>query len=282
MYSSFLIAFWTFIIFLGETITELFNREKFDVLHAHMNTLSYITPVIEALKSGCKVIVHSRSAGMAGSKTTNMLHHINSYLLPGDRIEKLAVSDLAGWWLFGKNADFKVIYNGIDLELYRFDPELRRKTRSSLGLSNQYTVIHVGAMRPLKNHFFLLDVFKEVAERKEGSKLILVGEGPLKADILNKINFLGLRNKVMLLGNRIDKATGLPCLISDNITSDVIINSNCFSYSLNLTPNIWADALLKLNVLENRQIAVENLAQKGFSVKDEVCKIEDIYNNLLQ
>ncbi|BBI65070.1 hypothetical protein HSBAA_63760 [Vreelandella sulfidaeris] len=69
-----------------------------------MNTLSYIDPVLFALKNNVKVIIHSRNAGAAGSNLTQFLHKINKVRIQAlaDKITKVSVSQLAGEWLFGK------------------------------------------------------------------------------------------------------------------------------------------------------------------------------------
>ena len=43
-------------------LEKLFKEEKFDILHCHLNTFSYIEPIKIALKYKCKVIIHSRNS----------------------------------------------------------------------------------------------------------------------------------------------------------------------------------------------------------------------------
>ena len=76
-------------------LNDLFKLNYFDILHCHLNTLSDIDPILAALKSNCKVIVHSRSAGMENSIFTNVLHNINFLRLPRKSITMIAVSNEA-------------------------------------------------------------------------------------------------------------------------------------------------------------------------------------------
>lgn len=285
-------------------IEKIFKQEKFDIIHCHLNTLSYIEPVLRGIKADIPVIVHSRNGGTSQSKISNILHRINSYILPKDKIVKLAVSDLAGKWLFGNYCEYEVINNGLDVNKYKFNEESRSKIRKELELNDELVIIHLGAMRKQKNHMFLLEVFKEIVKIKKNSKLLLVGEGDLHNDIVIKINSLGIKENVILTGNRSDvsevlcagdiflfpslfegfpnavleaQATGLPCLISDVITQEVMINKNCKSMSLNSSKKEWAELLLSLQSFNKRESSYKNIKKHGFDVYDEIKRIENIY-----
>ena len=121
-------------------LENLFKKEKFDVVHCHLNSLSYITPVRIALRYGCRVIVHSRNAGAISSLPSQILHKINYYRLPKDKIQCVAVSDLAGRWMFGKNADFVVLNNGLDTKKYEFSEEARHSIRQEFNLGNREVI----------------------------------------------------------------------------------------------------------------------------------------------
>lgn len=288
-------------------LLKLFKNEKFDIVHCHLNSLSYIKPVQLAVKSNIPVIVHSRNAGILKSKVSYFLHRLNYFFLPKDKISMVAVSELAGLWMFGKKANFKVINNGLNVEKYRYNEASRHKIRREFGLKDELVIVHVGAMREQKNHMFLLEVFSEVLKQLPSSKLFLVGDGRLKEKILNKINQLQIKDNVIIAGIRNDvpdilsaadiflfpsfyegfpnalleaQTSGLPCLISDVITKEVIVNENCKAMSLNRNAKEWAIELLSLNHFKDRKVGVENIRLKGFSVEDEVKKIEELYRKL--
>lgn len=132
------------------------------------------------------------------------MHKVNYYLLPKDKITMVSVSDLAGRWMFGEKADFKVINNGIDIKKYQYNEISRNRIRQELKLKDEMLIVHVGAMRRQKNHMFLLDIFNEVLKKQNNSKLLLVGDGELKEQILNKIYKLQIEDNVIILGNRND------------------------------------------------------------------------------
>lgn len=289
-------------------LSKLLKEEHFDIIHFHLNSLSYITPIQIAIKNGIPIIVHSRNAGIINSKISVFLHKVNYYLLPKDKITMVSVSDLAGRWMFGEKADFKVINNGIDIKKYQYNEISRNRIRQELKLKDEMLIVHVGAMRRQKNHMFLLDIFNEVLKKQNNSKLLLVGDGELKEQILNKIYKLQIEDNVIILGNRNDipdilsaadiflfpsfyegfpnavleaQTSGLPCLISDVITKEILINENCQTLSLDDDADEWAKKLLSLEQLKDRKMGAEKVKSKGFSVENEVKKIEKIYKELV-
>lgn len=289
-------------------IYDLLKNEKFDIVHCHLNTLSYITPVLAAIENDIPVIVHSRNAGAVKSKLSNLMHRINSKRLPKDKIVKLAVSGLAGEWLFGKDEECTVINNGLDIEKYKFDNNARIRVREEFNIKeSELLITHLGAMREQKNHKFIIDIFNEVLNMNKDAKLLLVGDGELKNQILEKIKELNIGDKVILAGKRDDvrdilcagdiflfpsffegfpnavleaQTTGLPCLISNKITSEVMINEDCKAMNINIEPKLWAEELLSFKLDKRRDLISNTIKNKGYAVEDEVKRISKIYQEL--
>ena len=69
--------------------------------------------------------------------------------------------------------------------------------------------------------------------------------------------------------------------MSDTITSEVIINNNCKCLSLSSSPRKWAKELLELENFNNRIKGAEIVSNKGFSVQNEVKKIESLYVEII-
>ena len=240
-------------------LRELLEAEKYDIIHCHLNSLSYIDPALVGLKVGSKVIVHSRNAGSATGSSNRYLCFINKFLLPYDKVVKVAVSDKAGKWMFGENRKCLVLNNGVDTDKFRFSEVKRNEFRKELGISDDREIIvHVGAFRPQKNHSFLIDVFSCYQKAHKESLLLLVGEGELKNEIEEKVESLGIGKNVLFLGQRLDlekvlsgsdkflfpslyegfpnalleaEASGLLCVVSDEIT-----RQTCLANSIALSP----------------------------------------------
>lgn len=289
-------------------LDNLFKRGSFDILHCHLNTLSYIEPINAALRHDCKVVLHSRSAGASKSIITNSMHYINSFRLPRDKVKMIAVSELAGEWLFGKNTEFEILNNGIEINKFKFNKEKRLKLRKEMNLNDKFVIGNVGAFLYAKNHKFLIKIFHKLVQKKPESVLLLVGTGTLKEEIQRIVIEMGLHEKVIFLGRRSDvpdllsamdcflfpsvyegfpnavleaQTSGLPCLISDAITNEVVLTENCIRLSLKLTVEEWANQILNLNKSNPRKQGSIAVEQAGYSVEEEIKKVEELYSSLL-
>lgn len=206
---------------------------------------------------------------------------------------KLAPSQLAADYLFGRNAAVNLVHNGVDPEVFRFDEENREALRREFGLSGRLVVGHVGRFVRQKNHGFLLECFREIRKKREDALLFLVGTGPLEGEIRKQVRQLGLEKDVIFAGQRFDipgllsamdvfvfpsfhegmpntvieaQATGLPCLIADTITKEAAITELVQYASLQDTPEHWAEKALCL-VSEERADTREALREAGYDIR---------------
>ena len=106
--------------------------------------------------------------------------------------------------------------NGIDLD--RFD--LRTSTLTSpLPKSNGTVLVCVGRLLPQKGHEFLLECMAKLVKENPQIVLWIVGEGPERKAIEQKINDLNLGKYVELLGYRND----VPALL---VRADIYVNAS--------------------------------------------------------
>ena len=288
-------------------LKQLFDKNKIDVLHFNCNTLSYIEPVVVALEHGIKVVLHSRNSGTV--LFSAILHKINYYRLLFNKnrhlISRVAVSDLAGQWMFGNGVKYQVLNNGVEIDQFRFSKQDRDETRGALEIKDRHVYGNVGAFLEAKNHVFILDVFKEIAKKDEKAILLLVGDGPLRERIEKKIKDIRLQDRIKVLGIRKDiskimmsmdclifpslyegfpnvileaETTGLPIVMSDLITKDVVILENCKQISLEKTPLEWSEECIKvIKNSNNRTLAAKAVENAGFSIREEIKKIQKLY-----
>ncbi|WP_370774513.1 glycosyltransferase [Clostridium sp.] len=101
---------------------------------------------------------------------------------------KVACSQVAFDYLFGKSQKGKIIYNAIDLD--KFENKDKRYKKSS---GSQLNLLHVGNFSPQKNQVFLVDLLKELLEEGIEAHLTLVGgESSYLNDVKNRI----IQNKI--------------------------------------------------------------------------------------
>lgn len=82
------------------------------------------------------------------------------------------------------------------------------------------TIVTVGRLEQQKNHALLIDSFSKIANKYKDYKLIIYGEGSLRAKLEDQIKKLKLKNRVILAGqvdeiNKIIYKSGMFVLSSD-------------------------------------------------------------------
>lgn len=234
-----------------------------------------------AYKAGVLIRIshaHSSNDGRLNSFTRNiyrdrMRHKILKYSTDLFGCSKEACEFLFGERCFNDNR-VRIINNGIETEKFVFNEEIRVKMREELGIKDSTIVVgHVGRFSYPKNHDFLIDIFKKVNEKNRNTLLLLVGDGNLREAIERKVEYLGLSNRVIFAGIRSDvadvlqamdifvfpslyeglpvtlveaQASGLPCVISDNITKQVQITDLIHPVSLERSPEYWSKKILEV------------------------------------
>ena len=98
-----------------------------------------------------------------------------------------------------------VVWNGVD------ESPATAITREQIGVGEDDLVLmNVGSLEPRKNQLGLLDLFATIHSQHPSSRLVLVGDGPARGDIEQKIAELNLDHAVILLGHRRDVPALLP------------------------------------------------------------------------
>lgn len=286
---------------------------NYDVVHLHTSYWKRL--LIEEIAMECKipkVIVHSNNtqidiADEEKRKKAEEVHwKLRDEFDTSLATDFCACSQAAADWLFGPKIpqdQIKVLHNAIDVEKFMFNQTVRDRYRKLLGLENSFVIGHIGRFSTQKNHEFLIDVFYEVSKKVTNARLLLIGEGPHEKAVKEKVESLGLSDKVFFLGQRQDVsqllqaidvfclpskfeglpivlveavASGLPCLISDSITKEVTIFPNVFM--INLNSSQWIDYLVNIARDTNRKNTYNFVIQMGYSIKHSVSELELFYS----
>ncbi len=280
---------------------------EYRVLHSHVRSYaSLYIPV--AKRHGLKTIIHSHNTSN-GFGARALMKRALQYPLRHQADMLMACSMEAGRWLFGEKAcaseKFKFVPNAVDLERFHADEGKRREYREALGLEGKFVVGHVGRMQEAKNHMFLLDVFARVHGEEPDSALLLVGDGELRGALREWAQQLGVSNAVYMTGNRNDvpellgamdvfafpslweglpvtlieaQAAGLPCVISDRISTDVDVSELVRRLPID-DAGRWAAELLEKRP---RKDVTEDIIRAGFDIKSSAAEISRIYTRLAQ
>lgn len=284
-------------------LKHFFNQHKeYKIIHVHQDCLSSVALKC-AKECGIPIrIAHSHSS----NAVFNLKYFIKRFYMlsiPKYATDLLACGKSAGDWMF-RGSPYQVVHNAIDTSKFHYDDDIRKKIRSNLEVGKELLVGHVGNFTNAKNHPFLIEAFAEVLKNKPDAKLILVGGGDnqqkikdivLSHKIEKNVIFTGIRKDVNELLQAIDvfvfpsiyeglpvtiieaQAAGLPCVISNCISSECIVTKNLVTTkSLNDAPEEWAQQILKKSRL-SRTDHVKEIINAGYDINTVARFLEEYY-----
>lgn len=297
-------AFFKCVRFLHKS----FKREKYDIVHAHMTSLSFVS-LLAAKQAGVKRrICHAHSTT---NKEEGFVYFVKSCL---KHLSTLFATDLAGCsrlsidWLFGKKAAKKayLMHNAIDLDKFAVSDEKRQELRKEYALEGSRVIGHIGRFEFQKNIPFIVRAFAILSKSHADAKLVLVGGGGELDTVKKLVETLKIEDKVLFLTEKRNvedyyalfdvfalpsrfeglplvaieaQAMGIPCLLSDCITREADITGHV-QYLPITSASVWAVALSA--ALENgeRYDGATAVAQSGYDIVAESKKLLDYYSEV--
>ena len=206
--------------------------------------------------------------------------------------------------MFGKHK-FQIMNNAIDAKKFIYNEEVRKQKRAELGVEDKFVIGHVGRFNLQKNHEFLVKRFADFAKTNEDAVLVLIGNGELQEKIKEmakeygietKVKFLGLREDIPQLLQAMDlflfpslfeglpvtlveaQAAGLPCVISDMITDEIMIIDQISKVSLSGNTSLWNQEIAKYRY-SKRKNTIEDIIEHGFDIEKNARWLEEFYTN---
>ena len=183
-----------------KVLTKAFRKEKYPIVHVHMTTLSFVALFAAKLAGVKRRICHAHSTA---DRAEGWKWLVKNMLKP---LAMLFATDLAGCselsinWLYGRKAEkATLIHNAIDAE--RFAGAYAEVAAADADDAEPMkTIGFIGRLERQKNVGYLVEVFKEVAEKRKDVRLLLVGAGREYAEIVEKVKKLGLTERVEFRG----------------------------------------------------------------------------------
>ncbi len=290
----------------------LFSKYKFNIVHNNMPEI--VLPVIFGkIYKVPFVIMHSHSVytkGLYGWKAVVYKRVFRtvagmSNLLIGASTEALDS-------VFGKVKKPSIILpNAIEIDKFRFIERKRLDMRKQLGLRDEDIVLgHVGRFDgKLKNHDLILEIFEKLSNENDAFKLVLVGDGKYRKtcekivsdkEMKTKVIFTGISYAVQEYLMAMDiflfpskqeglgiaaieaQATGLPCLISNQVPRQVKVTEGVKFLSIegNDAAYIWAEEIKEIvrnRCYINSEIYADQVKAAGYDIKDYANILRDIY-----
>ena len=198
------------------------------------------------------------------------------------------------------------------IELNSFNDKVDQKSiRKELGIPDSAFVLgHVGRFAWQKNQIFAVKIAAEINRYEPNVRLLLVGDGPLRAEVEAAAARAGLADKVIFTGLRADvpqlmlgamdafvfpvhfedlgmviieaQAAGLPCIVSDTIVeSAVVVKPLVQRLSLHDPVSTWARAVCAVKGTKSdstRANALQILDKSYFNIDNNVDRLQYLYS----
>lgn len=282
--------------------------KNYDIIHLHSVNIAFMCFPIAKKYGVSNLISHSHATVYSDKPINAFRNKILCLNLMKQANVYMACSKAAGEFLYGKENIENVIIlnNAIECDRFKFRDTIRNEYRKKLDLENKFVIGNVGRFCEQKNQLFLIDIFLACLEKNANSELLLIGDGPMKCEVEDKVKKFGIENKVKFLGVRDDvdkilqsmdvfvlpslfeglpvigveaQASGLPLIISDTITRELNLG-NVTYVSLDESPKYWAKKILECNLKIDRMVQYQNVSNLGYDIKKEANKLYEIYTNL--
>lgn len=183
------------------------HRGEYQIVHGHLTSVGCIYLLLAKLHGVKTTIIHAHYTSTDPS-LKGIIERLALLPLRFCADYYFACSDKAGAFCYGKSKlkrdNYKLVKNGIFVERFLYNKEVRESKRAQMGLNGRFVILHVGRFEQQKNHTFLIDVFEKIYERDKSAVLLLAGNGSLMDDIHGKVKSLGLSDAVKFLGSRDD------------------------------------------------------------------------------
>lgn len=296
-------------------LTAAFQRLGTDVVHTNSSKAGIVGRVA-ARRAGVRRVVHTvhgwpfndqqRAPVSAVWKTLERraapLADLLVVVADTDRDKGLAAG-------IGRPEQYVTVRSGLELGRYGPDVYARREVRSELGWSPEQLVIGaVNRLSPQKDPCTLVRAAAQALRERRDARLLVVGDGPLRAEVEALVVELGIGDQVVLTGLRHDvprlltamdvfvsasrweglprtvlqaMATGVPVVATaaDGVV-DVVVDERTGLLASRSSPDLLGAAILRL--LDDRALAARLSAAAAerlpsFDATVMVRRLEELY-----
>jgi glycosyltransferase involved in cell wall biosynthesis len=196
---------------LRQLMTAENGRPRYDIVHTHSSKAGVVGRIAAAWAK-VPLIVHTvhgwsfhdqmppgrRGLYVALERIAARYSHKMIVVSPKD-IEKGLAQGI------GRPEDYALIRSGIELERFGHPGVAPAEMRRRLGIPLGSPIIgSVTRLSPQKSPLDLLDAFAYIHQQRPDAWLVVVGDGPLRPQVEQRLDELRIANKVILTGLRRD------------------------------------------------------------------------------
>ncbi|MFN2744361.1 glycosyltransferase family 1 protein [Bacillus sp. z60-18] len=294
----------------------LIEKGPYSAVHAHTDFQTGFAALAAKLAGVPVRICHSHNTAWKPNPRLwdTVQLHIFRRLILSYSTALCACGRDAGRFLFGgkkmRNKAVHLLQNGIDLDRFRETNSLAKaEIKRRFGIRENTMVIgHVGRFFEQKNHAFLLDLTAYLKNSGISFQAVFAGDGPLRPQIEEKAARLGLEGDIHFLGVVEDipalmqtfdvfvmpslfeglplvlveaQASGLPCVVSDNITEETDLGLGLLQrVSLETGFERWTEEIVRAVQTEKPRWPdiQHSLTERGYDAKANLMRLMNIYS----
>lgn len=265
---------------LKET-AKVIKNGNYDIVHVHQTYSSFLALLIAKIYKVPVRIVHSHTnVKSQESLMKKILNAVMRYFCCIFSTDLWACGQAAGKYLYGKKKKFFVMPNAVSGEkLIKDRGNDKKNILNKLNVNEDDIIVsQIGRFTFEKNHAFTIEVMKKFTENDLKYVFVFAGDGPLKNDIMKKIDEHGLLSKCRFLGN-IDYVhellsvtsvallpslfegfpvtvieslfNGTPILCSNNISEEVELFHLCTR--MEVDPDLWREKILLESKIDEKE-----------------------------
>jgi len=306
-------------------LINLIGKNHYDIVHTH-TTKAGILGRIAARIAGVPIIVHGLHGSTFEAFDSSLLNRLlflferltgrftDAYISVSKLLSKKYIEKG-----IGKKGSYHTVYSGMELRTFYSAREKIdcRKKRKELGIGLEDFVIgNVGRLETRKGHEFLIDAFKNLAEKQKEDqvKLLIIGDGNKREYLESHVKELSLEGKVIFTGYRKDveelmavmdifvlsslreglprvlvqaAAVGMPSIAFNVDGVPEIIRDNCNGFLVKVKDLEWLENRMA-KYMNNKELVLQHgrngreFIKNKWSIKGMVDRIDKIYLDLVR
>lgn len=295
---------------MRKRLFDFFSKNKFDIVHTQLMFHNGIV-ISAARKAKIKKIIshsHSTKDGKDNNSLINFIYKLwMKSIIKKKYVYKVACGAMAGNYLYGKKRFKKngiVFKNRIDGRLFNYSFEKYKNNRQKYGVDDKTVFVIIGHLVPLKNHLLAFEAFKKYLIEDNNAILYVLGDGPLKENLVDLTKKMDISDKVIFTGNVTNvydyiitadhlllpswyegfpvtlieaQASGLHCLVSNTVTKEADFTGLISWCPLNCV-DLWTK---NMKYKYNRQNYFEKLVDNEYDFSTYSKWLDGFYNKIL-
>lgn len=288
---------------------RILKEGKYDILHNNILLGSILLMRCAKAENVPVRLLHSHNSKLGETVKKEKRNALFVPLIKNAATDYAACSKLAAEALFG-DVEYDFVPNIISEDRVQFSPEKRGKIRKDMSAENKIVIGSIGRVAAQKNPIFALDVIREVIKRNPSVEYWWIGSGPMDSELKQGVAERGIQGHVRILGSREDvpdllqamdifflpslfeglpvtgveaQAAGLPSVISDAVTKEMVYTDLVEFVSLEKPVQEWIEVIEKqiMRVPERRSY-IEELRNSPFSEHNAGKYLTQIYEQLVE